>query len=93
MLQGSMHCLCGLMKQSTVPFTLAPQCTCIYAQVLSWLSFGDSRICTKLSSQARILAFFYMVSAYTNFIFHHNTGLAIDNHLCVFLSFHMLCAT
>lgn len=32
-------------------------------QVLSWLSFGDTSIRTKLSSQARILAFFYVVSA------------------------------
>lgn len=31
-------------------------------QVLSWLSFGDS-IPAKLASQARLLAFFYVVRA------------------------------
>mmetsp|Transcript_13559 Transcript_13559/g.36688 ORF Transcript_13559/g.36688 Transcript_13559/m.36688 type:complete len:690 (-) Transcript_13559:688-2757(-) len=31
-------------------------------QVLSWLSFGDTSIRTKLSSQARILAFFYVTT-------------------------------
>lgn len=32
------------------------------SQVLSWLSFGDTTIKTKIASQARILGFFYVTT-------------------------------